>query len=321
MPGTGSTLTLVNPSTTTLPLPSMLCKNGTILVALATWHAMTSPLTILPGLRVSFCPVPHSPISGIKDSLSIFQWDLYLKIYFTGQELPPAKLFVCSNWYPPLDAIPAKLQVRMRQFQACILCLFKQKTRCPPNLVPHQNSLLRTFQESQNILVVRTDKNLGPAIVDRTTYIHKVFTNHLSDQATYQSLSPLEADAAIWELSTKIFGFISEHHDDLPPAGQKFLLTSREEVKPHSQFEKSHPGSWDQLNPNPSYQTTQLASCWLPCGSTCHLCGHHPLPWLSATTNLRPITTSLMKWKQNPLPRDLIVNLRQRRIKAETLAQ
>jgi hypothetical protein len=73
--------------------------------------------------------------------------------------------------------------------------------------------------------------------VDRTTYVHKAFTDHLSDTATYQSLSPTEASVAIKTLSWKIFGFVSKHHDDLRPADQKFILASREEVKdPYPHF-------------------------------------------------------------------------------------
>jgi hypothetical protein len=43
---------------------------------LTTNHSPLPTFWILLGLRVSFCPVPHSPISGIKDSLSRFQRDL-----------------------------------------------------------------------------------------------------------------------------------------------------------------------------------------------------------------------------------------------------
>jgi hypothetical protein len=128
---------------------NMACHN------LTSTHSPPPTFRTLLGLGLSFCPIPHSPICGMKDSLARFKRDLYLKIYFAGQELPPSKLFVRSDWQPPSDTIPTKLRVRMRQFQARILRLFHKKTRCPPNLVPHQNSVLHTLKESPDLLVVR----------------------------------------------------------------------------------------------------------------------------------------------------------------------
>ena len=47
------------------------------------------------GLGLNFCPTPESTTHNIRDSLDRLQRDLYLKVYFAGQqELPPTKLFV-----------------------------------------------------------------------------------------------------------------------------------------------------------------------------------------------------------------------------------
>jgi hypothetical protein len=167
----------------------------------------------------------------MKDSLDRFQRDLFLKVFFAGQTLPPAKLFIPSDWYPPTETIPAELRVQMKQFRAHILRLFKPTPQCPPNLVPHQNRLLRALKESSGLLVVRTDKNLGPAIVDRTTYIHKAFTDHLSDKATYQSLTSSKARTAINELSVKLIVFIADNSEELGEAHRKFLLNIMKDVK------------------------------------------------------------------------------------------
>jgi hypothetical protein len=103
--------------------------------------------------------------------------------------------------------------------------------------VPHQLRLLRSLQESTNLLVVRTDKNLGPAIVDRTKYVHHAFADHLSDKATYESLSEGEASLAIKELSASISHFIETHSDDLGLPNKKFLLASLDEVEdPYPHF-------------------------------------------------------------------------------------
>jgi hypothetical protein len=105
-------------------------------------HSPPPTFRTLLGLGLNFCPVPRTAKNCMRDSLDRFQRDLYLKIFFAGQTLPPAKLFVRSDWYPPTETIPAELRVRMRQFRANILRLFPTP-RCPPNLVPHQNRLLQ----------------------------------------------------------------------------------------------------------------------------------------------------------------------------------
>jgi hypothetical protein len=75
--------------------------------------------------------------------------------------------------------------------------------------------MLQLLKDSSDLLVVRTNKNLSPAIADCKPYIHKAFTNHLSDTATYQSLSSLEAHNAISTPTSKIVKLIVDHHNEL----------------------------------------------------------------------------------------------------------
>jgi hypothetical protein len=79
------------------------------------------------------------------------------------------------------------------------------------------------LQDSSNILAVRTDKNLGPAVVDQKTYIQHAFSDHLLDKATYQSLSEARASSAIYELSDNILLFIKTHSNELGKTNKKFL--------------------------------------------------------------------------------------------------
>jgi hypothetical protein len=70
----------------------------------------------------------------------------------------------------------------------CIVTRFAlqmKPTWRPANLRHHQQFLLELLQASPNTLVVRTNKKLGPALVDHKTYIHKAFADHLSDRNTY----------------------------------------------------------------------------------------------------------------------------------------
>jgi hypothetical protein len=197
---------------------------------LTTEHPPPPTFRSLLGLGLNFCPTPETTTRRIKDALDRLQRDLYLKVYFAGQqELTPTKLFVRSDWQPPMNAIPSELKARMKLFRRKITTLFRP-VRSPANLIPHQQYLLDKLQSSEDTLVVRTDKNLGPALVDRKTYIHKAFADHLSDANTYRSLSPTEASDSIEELTELLQAFVSHHENELGESTTKFLTESIDEV-------------------------------------------------------------------------------------------
>jgi hypothetical protein len=58
-----------------------------------------------------------------------------------------------------------------------------------------------------------------------------MYSDHLLDKATYQSLTSGEAHDAISTLTYKIIKLIVDHHDELTVNHQKFLLNSIMEVK------------------------------------------------------------------------------------------
>jgi hypothetical protein len=57
------------------------------------------------------------------------------------------------------------------------------------NLNPQQHWVLCTLKSDRHFIVVLTDKNLGPAIMERDEYIKCVLDNHLNNTSTYTRLS------------------------------------------------------------------------------------------------------------------------------------
>jgi hypothetical protein len=165
------------------------------------------------GLGLNFCVTPETTTKSIGASLERFRRDLYLRVFFAGHELPANKLFVRSEWEPPTETIPAELRVRTKTFQKAISRLFRVQ-RCSPNLILHQRRVLNSLRESSKLLVVRTDKNLGPAVIDREAYIRHAFADHLSDKHTYRPLTPEEARSEMNTLTEKILTFITAYSDD-----------------------------------------------------------------------------------------------------------
>jgi hypothetical protein len=75
--------------------------------------------------------------------------------------------------------------------------IFYQRCIGPSNLLPYQKYLLHILCQSEWWIVVPTNKNLGPAIMERTKYIFLIYRDHLSDESTYRRLSEQDAYAAI----------------------------------------------------------------------------------------------------------------------------
>ena len=57
------------------------------------------------------------------------------------------------------------------------------------NLLPYQIRALQHLQRQQDFLICPCDKNLGPAIIERNTYINIAMRDHLLDGRTYRRLS------------------------------------------------------------------------------------------------------------------------------------
>jgi hypothetical protein len=64
------------------------------------------------------------------------------------------------------------------------------KTQKYINLTPTQKNTLRELQHSDEFIILPTDKNLGPSIMNRDTYITQVFEEHLLTRSYTQLSEP-----------------------------------------------------------------------------------------------------------------------------------
>jgi hypothetical protein len=105
--------------------------------------------------------------------------------------------------------------------------LFQIK-RSPPNLILHQQQVLNSLHKSSTLLVICTNKNLGPAVSNREKYIQHAFTDHLSDQCTYHPLSQQKTHSKMNSLTEEILTFIIGYRDknELSVDDGKFLFNS-----------------------------------------------------------------------------------------------
>jgi hypothetical protein len=66
-------------------------------------------------------------------------------------------------------------------------------------------------------MVIKTDKNLGPAIIDRKQYIERAFQDHLCNKETYQRLQPSAARLHVKQLKSRIITFLELHFPENHP--------------------------------------------------------------------------------------------------------
>jgi hypothetical protein len=109
-----------------------------------------------------------------------------------------------TSWEADRDDLPDEFRARVSYFLRRMKTIFYQCRIGPSNLLPYQKYLLRILCQSEWWIVVPTDKNLGPAIMDRTKYIFLIYRDHLSDESTCRRLSEQDAYAAIADVRSKI---------------------------------------------------------------------------------------------------------------------
>ena len=168
-------------------------------------HDLTLPHTHVPGslkniigLGLKFIPVPRRPNRKIPDSFSRFTKDFHTKVYFSGrplisEEVYNSKLHVDSEWIPKPWDIPPDIHDRTNAFRRQILKLLRVKRAKSTNILPFQNRALSALALRTDVLVVNCDKNLGPALINTSTYVERAFKDHLSKPEVYKQYTEDEA--------------------------------------------------------------------------------------------------------------------------------
>ena len=148
-------------------------------------------LGLLLGLGMKFIPTPFFTCNNIQETTKKLQRSLELKTFFAGQEPDnedyDPKIYIPSKWKPKPWMLPRELTYRLSRFRRAITPLFR-KQRGTPNLLPAQRHLLHDLRNHEDLIIVDCDKNLGPAVIERSKYIFTVL-DHLSDILTYQQMS------------------------------------------------------------------------------------------------------------------------------------
>jgi hypothetical protein len=217
---------------------------------LCTYLQPPKKYSILLGLGLNFCLQPRytSGPKELSDASERFRRDVYTKMFFAHMDEPwdPKQLFIRSKWKPDPALIPPEFKARVSQFLRELKPKFISR-RVTPNLTRLQAKLLRNLKDSPDFIIFPTDKNLGPAILERSEYINRALADHLEDPQTYKQLQEREATAAIASLAQTVESFFEEHNKSLTKLDQTYLYRSLDVVDPFPHFyitAKVHKTPW-----------------------------------------------------------------------------
>ena len=121
--------------------------------------------------------------------------------------------------------VPSGLPRRLTDFFADLKKLFK-KRQSPSNLLPSQRNCLCALKDSEQLAVLASNKNLGPAIMDKRRYVQRAFTDHLRDSSTYTKISQETATTKIEGIKKKIASWLRKYKDDIPKKEKSFIRRS-----------------------------------------------------------------------------------------------
>ncbi len=133
-----------------------------------------------------------------------------------------------TNWHPP--PAPLHIEDKISDFEKLLKekhfnLINKYKQHSLLNLTPLQKSVLKQLKANGDIIIKPTDKNLGPATMDKSDYIQKILQEHLLTK-DYQQLSQHEAMHKMEDLKVTLKNIINSHLTSISDSERIFFQRS-----------------------------------------------------------------------------------------------
>jgi len=87
------------------------------------------------------------------------------------------------------------------------------KRKVSSNLPPTALRLIKFLRRHDIYMIIEADKNLGPIIMDRETYIKRCISEHLGNSTNYKVLSKQEADTKMRGLHYRLMDFLGRYYN------------------------------------------------------------------------------------------------------------
>ena len=188
------------------------------------------------GLGLKFCLQSRRPYSKpLTSTFERLERDTRLKYFFgtdgdaVDSETDTSskhrrKLYIKSTWPPPL-ASPT-VEDRLANWERSIVdhrSFLAKVSRPATNLSKIQLNLLEKLRNDKNFIVLQTDKNLGPAIMERKNYINLVLEQHLLDQDTYEELQEKDGTHLLATFKSDLMDILDTYDSSLSDYEKKYF--------------------------------------------------------------------------------------------------
>ena len=94
---------------------------------------------------------------------------------------------------------------------------------------------MQELKGNPDFIILPSDKNLGPAILNRQVHMERVLTEHLLSKA-YSNIPPLEASAYLHQTKTSLQSLYRSHKTKLSPAERQYFERSFPETHRNPMF-------------------------------------------------------------------------------------
>jgi hypothetical protein len=133
-------------------------------------------------------------------------------------------LFIKSEWTPP-SIQEGNTETRMMEFATVLrlAAISHHHERPRSNLSSLQHRQIQPIRKDPRFIVCLTDKNHGPAILERRQYIPWVYQDHLGHNNTYKRLTKAEATDLLTSTSDSLWQAYDTHRDNLPQAKRTYF--------------------------------------------------------------------------------------------------
>lgn len=189
-------------------------------------------LRSLLGLGLNFCIKYDRPTNKIHKTFERLRRDVrrinFWNNHLSDSEYNP-KLYVSQEkWF---DEAPIEVENGINAFEEEYRRLqIRYHKRTMPNLSNAQLELAAKQKLNDWTIVVAADKNLGPCILHRETYLKRAFEEHLGDFETYAVLDDRSCATMMSLLRQTQVLWLSKFDSVLPKGDKRYLKVTREKA-------------------------------------------------------------------------------------------
>jgi hypothetical protein len=188
-------------------------------------------LACLLGNGLKFCLAERPAPKDLSDFDFIrFTRDIRTKIAvnrFGGNGDFEPKIYVRNPDWEPEEA-PNNVELALTKFQATVHRLVRANSaRFVRNLSRHELNVLRSVSLDKSIIVLASDKNLGPVVMDTVDYVTRVLKEHLTDTRRYTQLSSEAAVNRRQQFTEKMFELADRFEYCLSATENKYFERQR----------------------------------------------------------------------------------------------